>query len=102
MFSPTQLHGHHTDLFRWAAEHGYIDKDYWTRWVRGEDLDSFPYLSTPDLSKDDVVKYTKVAYRHFYFRPKMVLKMLVKIKDFESLKKHSYIALNMVSKKFRG
>jgi len=102
MFSPTQLHGHTTDLFEWAVEHGYIDKDYWKRWVKGEDLDSFPYLSTSDLSKEEVVKYVKIAYRNFYFRPRVVIKMLSKCRNFETLKKYSFIALNMVSKKFRG
>ncbi|MBU1164137.1 B12-binding domain-containing radical SAM protein [Patescibacteria group bacterium] len=102
MFSPTQLHGQGTDLFQWAVEHGHIDKDYWKKWVSGEKLESFPLLSTTELSSADVIKYVKYGYRKFYFRPKSIFRMLGKVRNFYTLQKYTFIALNMLSKKFAG
>lgn len=102
MFSPTLVQGQDSELYKWAGEKGYIAKDYWQRWVKGEDLDPFPILETEKLKKEDILYYTRLAYRKFYFRPKFIWRMLKKCKNFKTLREYSLIALSLLSKKFRG
>lgn len=102
MFSPTLLHGQNTELFKWASENGYIKSDYWTRWLKGENLETFPVLDTEKLKKEEILHYTQIAYRKFYFRPIFIWKMLKKCKNFKTLKEYSLIALSLLSKKFKG
>lgn len=102
MFSPTLVFNKGNDLFKWAAENGYIEKDYWTRLVRGENLDMFPILNTPKISKEKVIQYTKKAYRKFYFRPSFILKTIKKINNFKKLINYPLIAIGLLSGNFKG
>jgi radical SAM superfamily enzyme YgiQ (UPF0313 family) len=95
-FSPTLVFNRGNDLFKWAAKNGYIAKDYWERFVRGENLNLYPLLETDELKKETVHKYSKMAYKNFYFRPKYILKSLKKCKDLSELKKYILIGLGLI------
>ncbi len=101
LFSPTRTIGQGSELFKWAAEKGYTDADYWKRFVKGENLDPFPYLETELLSKEVVLKYTRLAYHKFYFRPSFIFKTFSKV-SIRTFMSYFLIALQMSSKKFEG
>lgn len=102
MYSPTQVFNKSNDLFKWASERGYIAPDYWQRIARGEDLDMFPILNTPQLPKEKVIAYTKKAYKRFYFRPAFIFKAITKINSIKKLIDYPLIALGMFSGSFKG
>lgn len=102
MFSPTLVFNHGNDMFKWAAENNYIAKDYWERLVRGENLEIYPILNTPQLSKEKIIEHTKSAYKRFYFRPSFVLKTVKKINNLKKLIDYPLIAIGMLSGKFKG
>jgi len=93
-FSPTSVFNHGNDLFKWAVENNYIAKDYWERFVRGENLNPFPILETKALSSDTVIRYSKLAYKKFYLRPSFIWKSLKKVcNNPRNLKKYLSIGL---------
>ncbi len=100
IFSPTLTYNRNSDLFQWAVEYGFIDADYWTRYIRGEDLDPFPYLETDILTREDVKSATKTAYRKFYFRLSYVLNSIRNIDNLQQLKRYFLIFLGIVCKEF--
>jgi len=102
MFSPTLVFNQGNDMFKWAAENGYIDKDYWTRYARGENLETYPVLNTPQLPKEKIIEYTKKAYRKFYLSPHFIFKTIKKINSFKKLINYFSLALEFMSGNFKG
>jgi len=102
MFSPALIFSSSNDMFKWAVEKKYIEADYWTRFVRGENLDVYPILNTPEIPKEKIIEYTKRAYKKFYFRPKFILRTIKQINSFKKLIDYSLIAIGFFSKNFRG
>ncbi|MBU2564041.1 B12-binding domain-containing radical SAM protein [Patescibacteria group bacterium] len=92
-FSPTIAFNRGNDLFKWAAEKGFIEKDYWERFVRGENISPYPQLKTDKLKEDTVRSYSKMAYRKFYLRPSFVLKKLSNYRNIKNLKKYLLIGI---------
>jgi radical SAM superfamily enzyme YgiQ (UPF0313 family) len=73
-----------THLFKLAYMEGLLkDKDYWRKFSLGKTNDRIPY-DFPNIEK-----WVKKAYRKFYFRPKLILKTLAKIRDMKQLKRYS-------------
>ena len=66
-----------SELFDWAAESGFIDKDYWERFSRGEDLNPAPVLEKGELHTKELERYMRKAYACFYLRPSYLLKSVV-------------------------
>lgn len=95
-FSPTIAFNKGNELFKWAAEKGFIEKDYWERFARGENLSPYPPLETDKLSKETVRAYSKMAYRKFYFRPKYILKAIKKCKSLSEFKKYVLLGLGLI------
>ncbi len=95
-FSPTIAFNKGNDLFRWAAERGYIAKDYWEKFVRGENLNPYPLLETDKLKKEVVQRYSKIAYKKFYFRIKYILKAIKKCKNPIELKKYLFLGISLI------
>ena len=65
-------------------------------------MNMYPILSTPELSKEKVVQYTKKAYRKFYFRLSFIFKEIKKINSFKKLIGYPLIALGLLSGDFKG
>jgi radical SAM superfamily enzyme YgiQ (UPF0313 family) len=102
LFSPTRTVNQGSYLFKWAVEEGYIDADYWRRFVRGEGVDPFPILDTKQLSKEKTLEYVRMTYKRFYFNKSYIFKSLKRIKDLKMLKTYTRISLALLSKKFEG
>jgi anaerobic magnesium-protoporphyrin IX monomethyl ester cyclase len=102
MFSPTLVFNQGNDMFKWAAENGYIDKDYWIRYALGENLETYPVLNTPQLPKEKIIEFTKKAYRKFYLNPHFIFKTIKKINSFKKLINYFSLALEFMSGNFKG
>jgi len=95
-FSPTIAFNKGNDLFKWAAERGFIKKDYWERFARGENLDPFPVLETNILNKNIILRYSKMAYKKFYLRPSFIWKKILSCRNIKNFKNYFLIGLNFL------
>jgi len=66
-----------TELFRWAKEKGYLISEDWSKYNMSE-----INMALPTVSHETLKKYYKLAHRRFYLRPKIILRRLLKIRDF--------------------
>lgn len=65
-----------TEVYKWAKEKGYLEEKHW------EDYDLYtPIMRLPTVSPETLKKYYRMGYRKFYFRPKYILKRLIKLYD---------------------
>lgn len=91
MFSPTMLFNKGNELFYWAVDRGYIQKDYWDNFVRDKIDNPWPLLETEKLNKETVLKYVNLGYRQFYLRPHSIVSAFKQVRHPIRLVK--YIAL---------
>lgn len=70
-----------SELFSWGVEQGYITKDYWEKFLLGEEKNGAPALDTKQLPEKVVDKYIKLANKKFYLRPKYILRKLLSIRS---------------------
>ena len=74
-----------TDLYKIALEKGFISVN--PRW---EDFAPItkgcPPLVQNNLTKEELLKWQKKAFREYYLRPKVILKKLLKIRSFQDIK----------------
>ncbi|OGZ34354.1 MAG: hypothetical protein A2Y98_00965 [Candidatus Portnoybacteria bacterium RBG_19FT_COMBO_36_7] len=70
-----------TELFSWAKEKGYIKSFNWNDYSYSNVV-----LELPGLSRDILQRYYQLAHRRFYFRPKMILRRISRIRNWAQLK----------------
>jgi len=80
-----------SELFSWGVENGVIEKDYWEKFLRGEEDDPAPCISTKELPSSVVDETISEANRRFYLRSRYILKRLSRIRSFRQL--HSQVAM---------
>ena len=80
-----------SELFDWGVENDLIAKDYWERFLRGEENASAPCISTKELPGFVVDEAISRANRAFYLRPRYVLKRLGRIRSFRQF--HSQFSM---------
>lgn len=86
-----------SELFDWAAENKYIDKNYWFDFLKGKVTNSAPALSTPELSEEFVDKYISYANKKFYFRPQYLLSKIKSIKNPKQALRQAKLAISLIS-----
>ena len=79
-----------TNLYDLAISQGFVDKDYWKDYTLGKTDKRLPFFVK------DTEEWVKKAYRSFYFRPKYILRMLMKIRSWHDIKKYYYAALGLL------
>ena len=84
-----------SELFEWGVEHGFIAADYWERFLRGEEHDPAPCISTRELPGEVVERAIAEANRAFYLRSRYILKRLARIRSFKQLQSHVSMARGM-------
>ncbi len=74
-----------TELFNLAIEKSYLKEPInWKTFAPvSNDL---PPMEIPNITKEELMKLKKYAYRSFYLRPKYILRKLSEIKNFEDIK----------------
>lgn len=70
-----------TEMFMWAKMNGYIKSFNWDDYSMSNVV-----LELPGLSKEKLEHYYKLAHLKFYFRPKVILRRLFRIKNWIQLK----------------
>ncbi|MBI3631720.1 MAG: radical SAM protein [Candidatus Staskawiczbacteria bacterium] len=70
-----------TELFDWAKERGYIKTFNWDDYSMSNVV-----LELPGLDQKKLQYYYELAHRKFYFRPKIILRRLLHIRDWNQLK----------------
>lgn len=69
-----------TEMFEWAKAQGYIKSFNWDDWSMSNVV-----LELPGLDRTKLQHYYKIAHRKFYFRPKIILRRLLRIKSWQQL-----------------
>lgn len=80
-----------TELFNWAKDNGYIKSFNWDDYSMSNVV-----FEMPELSKDKLEYYYKLAHRKFYFRPKIILRRLLRIRNFVQLRQEIKGALALI------
>lgn len=69
-----------SEFYHTIHKYGTFEKD----WSKMNNM--FPLFIPDDLSRRELVSYSKKAYRKFYFRPKIFLSCLKRIRSLRHLK----------------
>ena len=81
-----------TELFSWAKERGYIKSFNWDDYSMSNVV-----LELPGLDRQKLQYYYNLAHRKFYFRPKIILRRLSKIRSWEQFKQELKGALALIN-----
>lgn len=71
-----------TVMYERALKQGIIKRDYWREFILGN-INQVPRIAfeTNEYTRDDLTKILKKAYFGFYFRPRIILRRLRKIRS---------------------
>lgn len=78
-------------LYRQMLKENLISEDIWNQYILGA-VDLLTYVPE-GLSKKTLERTISLAFRKFYFRPKYILRKLLKIKSIKDLRHHLRIAI---------
>jgi anaerobic magnesium-protoporphyrin IX monomethyl ester cyclase len=85
-----------TEIYSQALERGVIPEDYWIEFAKNPTPGYvLPYFWEEFLSKEELLMLRDEGTRQFYFRPRYILRELMKLRNFEELKKKAKMALNV-------
>ena len=70
-----------TKIYKEAKDKGWLICDDWSFYEQ-----NYSVMNTDTMSSEDVVRYRKKAMRQFYFRPRVILKTLKRIRSLKELK----------------
>lgn len=70
-----------SEMFDWAVGKGYIDGDYWLRFLQGLEKNPAPGLGTKKLPVEVVERYVSKGNKKFYLRPSYALKRVFSIRS---------------------
>lgn len=77
-----------TALFKEAEERGWLKHKNWYRYGQGEVL-----VEQPQIRAEEIYRFERYAFRRFYLRPRVVLRMLARIANLRHIRDYSYAAL---------
>lgn len=86
-----------TDLYSLGLEKGILPNDYWREFAKNPTADFKPYFWEENLTRGELEKYLKKAYKLFYLRPNYILRTLSKIKSFKEFKRKARAGLKILS-----
>ncbi len=87
-----------TELFDWAVENNYIEKDYWKKYLTGEETNSAPSLDTKELPEKTVDKYISLANKKFYLRFRYLLRRIISIRNWQQFSSQIKMAKSLFIK----
>jgi len=70
-----------TDLYKLGLEQGRFSGDYWREYAENPREHFVPELWEDVLGREEIVSLLKLAYRRFYFRPRHVLREVLKVRS---------------------
>jgi len=81
-----------TELYSWAKERGYIKSFNWNDYSMSNVV-----LELPNLDQKKLQYYYGLAHRKFYFRPKIIIRRLLHIRNWAQLKQELKGALALLN-----
>jgi len=88
-----------SEIFEYALASGQITKDYWEKFIRGEEMNGAPSLTKEKLSEKEIAGYVQEANKRFYFRFRFMAAKILEIKSFDHLVRQIKMGLALVFKK---
>lgn len=85
-----------TALFKEAEERGWLVHTNWYRYGQGEVL-----VQQPQISAEEIYRFERYAFRRFYLRPRVMLRMAKRIANLRHLRDYGYAALILLLGKHR-
>jgi radical SAM superfamily enzyme YgiQ (UPF0313 family) len=85
-----------SELFVWAVENGQIDKNYWSRFLKGEETNGAPSFNTKELSEKEVAEFVSYSTMKFYMRLSYMIKRLLSIRSFTQLANQVKMGLALI------
>ena len=85
-----------TQLYRCAVEKGFIEDDCWNNFVMNPKMTFNPPTWDEYLSREELIKLIKFAYRRFYLRPCVILRNLFKPFTLEGFKRKFKVMINII------
>lgn len=76
-----------TELYREGLKSGILKYDYWKDFSQNPRKDFVPELWEEHLTREELVKLLKYAYKSFYMRPIYILKRIFEVKSWQELKR---------------
>jgi len=70
-----------SEIFDWGVANNHISEDHWQKYLRGEETNGAPAISTESLPEGMVDQYIKKANRAFYSRVKFFVRRLAQIRS---------------------
>ncbi len=62
-----------TECYKWAKENNYLVTEDFNKWI-DDDGNHNCVLSTPNISKEELVEFCNKAYRRYHLRPRYLVK----------------------------
>ena len=75
----------HTEVFKTAIEKGLIERGRWESFALNPHSDFYVDHWTEWISEEELIRLHRRAYRRFYFRPRYMLKRVVKVRSLHEL-----------------
>lgn len=72
-----------TQMFDWAKREGYLRTLDWSEYDLANSVMELPTVSTEDINR-----MYRIAYREFYFRPRFLLRRLLRVRNFDDIRMH--------------
>jgi len=84
-----------TPLYYMGLEEGRFKNDYWKEFAENPTVDFVPELWEETLSREELIKLLKYAYKNFHIRPKYVIKRILDVRSFEEFKRKARAGLKV-------
>lgn len=85
-----------TELYRRGLERKILKHDYWKEFAENPRKDFVPELWEENLTREELVKLSKFAYKSFYMRPMYVLERLFEVKSWQEFKRKVRVGFRLL------
>lgn len=85
-----------TELYRKGLERKILKHDYWKEFAENPRTDFVPELWEENLTREELVKLSKFAYKSFYMRPMYVLERLFEVKSWQEFKRKVRVGFRLL------
>ncbi|MBA7503192.1 Anaerobic magnesium-protoporphyrin IX monomethyl ester cyclase [subsurface metagenome] len=85
-----------TELYRRGLERKILKHDYWKEFAENPRKDFVPELWEENLTREELVKLSKFAYKSFYMRPMYVLERLFEVKSWQEFKRKGRVGFRLL------
>jgi len=89
-----------SELFRMAVKNKQIEEDYWLKFIKGEEKNPEPNLTSQHFSDKELGRLIKLYSRNFYIRQGYLVKRLFLVRSLPQFKRLALIGIKLLGNKF--